>query len=145
MANQVFTTYKQLLMTNTAGSINLATGVVKWALIKRGSTSEAQVLTQTDITSLAAQLDVTGGAILAHSNAIANKSVTNATLFGDDVTLVDPGTVNGEVGNALVLYFEYSPGVTRNLLYVDTATNLPLTMDGVSDIIRHDASGIFRL
>jgi Ethanolamine utilization protein EutJ (predicted chaperonin) len=139
MANAVFTKYKQALLSGGANIPDLDSATIKAAII--------DTAIDTPNTGAAGDeyLSDVSAAVIATSAALANKTVVAAVFDADDVTVTDPG--GGATGEALILYADTGVAATSRLLaYLDTGvTGLPITLDGVDDLIRWNASGIFAL
>lgn len=135
MATRKYRKFVHATVTGGANIPNLTNAVLKWALV-----DSALVPADTTITGHEYLSDISAG-VIATSAAIANQSVVDGLLDGDDVALVDPG--GGETGEYLALYADTgNPATSRLIECSDDATNLPITLDGTNDEIQHNASGI---
>lgn len=87
--------------------------------------------------------DIPAGARVS-TGSIANPTVTNGLLDGDDTTL---SAVTGDQSEALVIYTEGGSEPTSLLVaFYDTGiTGFPITPSGSDIILVWDASGIFQL
>lgn len=88
--------------------------------------------------------DVTGGARVATSGALANKTKTDGTADADDVIFTTPGA--GSTITQFVIYQDSGvEGTSKLVAHYDTATGLPLTTNGGNINLVWNASGIFTL
>lgn len=72
--------------------------------------------------------DVPSGARVATSSSLTGKSATDGVLDADDITF---STVTGDPSEALIIYKHTgTESTSRLLLYIDTATGLPVTPNG---------------
>lgn len=72
--------------------------------------------------------DITAGARVATSSALASKTVTNGTADAADITLT---AVTGDPSEVVVIYKDTGTESTSKLIaWVDTATGLPVTPNG---------------
>lgn len=135
MATRKYRKFVHATVTGGANIPNLTSAALKWALV-----DSAIVPADSTITGHAFLSDISAG-VIATSAAIANQTVVDALLDGDDVALTDAG--GGGTGEYLALYADTgNPATSRLILLSDDATNLPLTLDGTADQIQHNASGI---
>lgn len=89
--------------------------------------------------------DISGTAIVATSDNLANKTSTLGVADADDVTLE---SVSGAEAEALVIYVDSGSAATSALIaYIDSATGLPVTPNGgdIEIIWDSGASKIFRI
>jgi hypothetical protein len=89
--------------------------------------------------------DVPTAAKVATSGALANKTKTSGVADADDVVLT---AVAGDVSEAMVLWQDSGVQATsRVIVYLDTATGLPVTPNGGDITIQWDsgANKIFTL
>jgi len=87
--------------------------------------------------------DIPLGARVATSSNLVGKTITGRAIDADDVVLP---TVTGAVSEYVVIYQDTGVEATSQLLiFVDTATGLPVTPDGTDITIRWNASGIATL
>lgn len=132
MANAVYNKAKEALL---AADIDLDASVVKCVMVTSSYTYSAahQYLS-----------DVAGGARVATSSGLTNKTLTNGTFDADDVTYTTPAS--GSTVTGLVLFIDTGvEGTSRLICYLDTATGLPLTTNGGNIQIAWNASGILVL
>lgn len=88
--------------------------------------------------------DVTGGARIATSGNLANKTKTNGTADADDIVYTTPAS--GSTITQFVIYQDSgTEGTSRLVAHFDTATGLPLTTNGGNINLVWNASGIFTL
>lgn len=75
---------------------------------------------------------------------LASKSITDGTFSANDITL---SAVSGSTAESLVIYEDNGGGDASSALvvYLDTATGLPVTPNGGDISIAWDSSGIFSL
>jgi len=83
------------------------------------------------------------GERVATSTDLTSKTIINGTFNSDDILYT---SVTGDTSEALVLYQDSgSEATSKLLLYVDTATGLPVTPDGTNISVAVNASGWFTL
>jgi len=133
MSNAIYPKYKQSLLDGDT-NIDVNDGTVKVALVDTGTytySATHQFLS-----------DLTG--VVGTAQAIANTTVTNGLLDGDDVTFT---SVSGNSVEALVIYIDTGTSTTSRLVaYIDTGvTGLPVTPNGGNISITWNASGILQL
>lgn len=133
MANAIYPLYKQALLDGDS-NIDLNDGTVKVALVDTGTYAYSAAHDFLD--------DLSG--VVGTAQTIANTTVTNGLLDGDDVTFT---AVSGNTVEALVLYIDTgTPATSRLVAYLDTdVTGLPLTLNGADVTIAWNASGIVQL
>lgn len=133
MANAIYPKFKEALM-QAASNSSLA-GTVKVALVDTGVTAYSAAHDFYDDIS---------AAVVGTPQAIGNKTYTNGTLDGDDVTFT---AVSGSSAEAIVIYIDTgNPATSRLVAYLDTGqTGLPVTPNGGDITITWNASGIFTL
>lgn len=133
MANAIYPKYKEALLDG-ASDIDLNDGTVKVALVDTG--------TYTYSSAHDFYNDVSG--VVGTPQTIANTTVTNGTLDGDNVTFT---AVSGNTVEALIIYIDTGNSATSRLVaYIDTSvTGLPVTPNGGDITITWNASGIFTL
>jgi hypothetical protein len=120
MANASYPSFREALMT---GAVNLATGVIKVALV-RGYTYNSAHVYLGDVTTA-------GGVLNGTSAALAGKTFTGGIFDADDTTIT---TTASAANHALIIYQASAAGggadltaaAQRVLLYLDTGTNLPI-------------------
>lgn len=130
MANAVYPLYKQALLDADA-DVDIDDGTLKVALVDTG------VYTY----SAAHQFlsDLSG--VVGTAQTIANTTVLNGLLDGDNVTFT---AVSGNTVEALVLYIDTGNAATSRLVaYIDSGyTGLPVTPNGGDITVTWNASGI---
>lgn len=133
MANAIYPIYKQALLDASA-NVDLNDGTVKVALVDTGTYTYSAAHDFYD--------DLSG--VIGTDQEIANTTVTNGTLDGDNVTFT---AVSGNTVEALVIYIDTGNGATSRLVaYIDTSvTGLPVTPNGGDISISWNASGIFTI
>ncbi|MGE3395215.1 MAG: hypothetical protein AB7J97_12990 [Steroidobacteraceae bacterium] len=133
MANAIYPLYKQALI-DADTNVDLNDGTVKVALIDTGTYTYSSAH---DFLN-----DLSG--IVGTAQTIANTTVTNGTLDGDNVTF---SAVTGASVEALVIYIDTGVSTTSRLVaYLDTGvTGLPVTPNGGDITITWNASGIFTI
>lgn len=133
MANAIYPKFKEALM-QAASNSSLA-GTVKVALVDTGVTAYSAAHDFYDDIS---------AAVVGTPQTIGNKTYTNGTLDGDDVTFT---AVAGDRAEAIVIYIDTgNPATSRLVAYLDTGqTGLPVTPNGGDISISWNASGIFTL
>lgn len=131
MANAIYPKYKEAVIQASANS-SLA-GTVKAALIDTGTYTYSAAHDFWD--------DASAG-VIGTPQAVANKTYTNGTLDGDNVTYT---AVSGASVEAVILYIDTgTPATSRLIVYLDTGiTGLPVTPNGGDINIGWNASGIF--
>jgi hypothetical protein len=139
MANRLFQKFKQAALTgNFTADLSAAGTNVKAALIDTGLHDPDTTITGDEFLG-----DVSAGVIATTGN-LANKTVVDGVFDADNAALPDAG--GGATGEEVVLYVDTgNPATSRLLALIDTATGLPLTLDGTNDTIQWHASGIFAL
>lgn len=135
MANVLYPKWKEALEEHATNS-DIINGDVKMALIDTND--------YTYSTSHEFLADVPGGAIVATSGNLANKTNANGVFDADDVTL---SSVSGDESEALIIYVDSGNAASSRLVaYIDTGvTGIPVTPNGGNIIITWNASGIFAL
>ena len=133
MANAIYPLYKQALI-DADTNVDLNDGTVKVALIDTGTYTYSSAH---DFLN-----DLSG--IVGTAQTIANTTVTNGTLDGDNVTF---SAVTGASVEALVIYIDTGVSTTSRLVaYLDTGvTGLPVTPNGGDITSTWNASGIFTI
>lgn len=133
MANAVYPLYKQALL-DASSNVDVNDGTVKVALIDTGTYTYSAAHDFYD--------DLSG--VVGTPQAIANTTVTNGLLDGDNVTFT---ALSGNTVEALVIYIDTGvAGTSRLVAYIDTGvTGLPLTPNGGDVTITWNASGIVQL
>ncbi len=135
MANALYPKWKEALLEGDADA-DIMNGDVKVALVDTNDYTYDASHEFLD--------DVTGGAIVATSDNLGNKSNTDGVFDADDVTL---SNVSGDESEALIIYVDTGSAESSRLVaYIDTGvTGLPVTPNGGDIIITWNASGIFAL
>ena len=87
--------------------------------------------------------DIPAGERVATSANLTTKTVVDGVFNSDDILYT---SVTGDPSEALVLYQDSGVEGTSNLIiFIDTATGLPVTPDGTNINITIDAAGWFAL
>jgi hypothetical protein len=133
MANAIYPLYKQSLLDGDS-DIDIDDGTLKVALVDTGTYTY----------SAAHQFLSSLSGVVGTAQTIANTTVANGLLDGDNVTFT---AVSGATVEALVLYIDTGvAGTSRLVAYIDTSvTGLPVTPNGGDITITWNASGIFQL
>lgn len=133
MANAVYPLYKQALL-DASSNVDVNDGTVKVALIDTGTYTYSSAHDFYD--------DLSG--VVGTPQTIANTTVTNGLLDGDNVTFT---ALSGNTVEALVIYIDTGvAGTSRLVAYIDTGvTGLPLTPNGGDVTITWSGSGILSL
>jgi len=131
MANAVYPKFKEALI-DASSNVDLNDGTVKVALVDTGTYAYNAAHDFYD--------DVSAG-VVGTPQTIANTTVTNGLLDGDDVTF---SALSGATVEALVIYIDTGvAGTSRLVAYIDTGvTGLPLTPSGTDVTLLWNASGI---
>lgn len=131
MANAVYPKFKEALLDDLA-NIDVNDGTLKAALIDTADYTYSGAHDFWD--------DASAG-VVGTPQTIANTTVTNGLLDGDDVTFT---AVTGDSVEAIILYLDTGSAATSRLVaYIDTGvTGLPVTPNGGNIAITWDASGI---
>lgn len=134
MANAVYPKYKQALLDGDT-NIDVNDGIVKAALV--------DTVTYT-YSALHDFYDDVSAAVIGTPQTIANTTVTDGLLDGDNVTFT---AVSGNSVEAIVIYIDTGVAITSRLVaYLDTGvTGLPVTPNGGDITITWNASGIIQL
>ena len=140
MANALYPKYKEKLLnpgtlgTTSGTAVDLSDDTIKVALIDTG--------TYTYSSAQEYYSDLTG--IVAISNALASKTVTNGVFDAADLTLTG---VTGVSVEGYVIYKDTGTSSTSPLIaFFDTAAGgLPFTPNGGNLLIQWNASGIFSI
>jgi len=87
--------------------------------------------------------DIPAGERVATSADLTGKTIVDGTFDSDDIVYT---AVTGDPCEALVLYQDSgTESTSRLILYIDTATGLPVTPDGTNINVSINASGWFQL
>lgn len=134
MANAVYPLYKQALLDGDT-NIDVNDGTVKAALVDTGTYTYS---------ALHDFYDDVSASVVGTPGTIANTTVTNGLLDGDNVTF---SAVSGNTVEAIVIYIDTGvAGTSRLVAYLDTGvTGLPVTPNGGDITITWNASGIVQL
>lgn len=135
MANAVYPKYKEALLSASA-NVALTTGTLKAVLVDSADYTYSAAHDFLD--------DIPAAARVGVPQVIANKTVLNGLLDGDNVTFT---TVAGDQSEAIVLYIDTGNEATSRLVaFLDTGvTGLPVSPNGGDITITWNASGIFQL
>lgn len=137
MANAIYPKYKEALLGGAANSAITGSGTTGLfvALVDTGSYTY----------SAAHEFYSSLTGVIGTDQEIANPTLTNGVVNGDDVTFP---SVSGDQAEALVLYRKNAGANTtwRLVAYLDTGqTGLPVTPNGGNIGITWNASGIIGL
>lgn len=134
MANALFDNAKESLL---GGEYNLASDSILLILV-----DEADDIPDPAADSVLADIDA---AARVHTSAsgLANATITGGVFDADDLTL---SSVTGDEAESIVLYND-THASDELLLYIDTATGLPVTPNGADITVQWDsgANKIFAL
>lgn len=131
MANTWYPTAKQAM---GAGNLELDAGTFKAVLV---DTADYTYSATHDFLN-----DVPAGARVATAT-LSNVTWVGAVLDADDAVF---STVSGDQSEALIIYKDTGAEATSNLIvYIDTATGLPITPGGGNINVAWNASGIAAL
>lgn len=137
MANALFTSYVNNMLTQAATQVDLDGDTIKAVLVDHGS--------DTPVPATDAFLsDIGAGARIATSAALT-VSVSGRVVDIADVTFT---AVSGASVESIVLYKDTGSAATSRLIaFIDTATNLPVTPNGGDITITWDngANKVFAL
>ena len=87
--------------------------------------------------------DIAAGARVATTSNLLSKTITGRVIDAADPVFT---AVTGNESEALVIYQDSgSDATSRVIIYVDTATNLPVTPNGTDITVIFNASGIATL
>lgn len=138
MANKLYPKFKQALL---GAGVNLVTGTIKAQLIDSSAYAYA------DAHQFLSSVPV--GARYGTPATLVNKTVVNGVFDADDALFTSvpagaTGTTDKE--EAIVLFRDTGDPTTSELiLFIDTATGLPVTPNGGNIVVAWDAAGIFSL
>lgn len=137
MVNTLFTAYVNNVLTQAATQVDLDGDTIKAVLVDHGS--------DTPVPATDAFLsDIGAGARIATSSAIT-VSISGRTVDMTDVTFI---AVTGASVESIVLYKDTGSAATSRLIvFIDTATNLPVTPNGGDITVTWDngANKVFTL
>jgi hypothetical protein len=137
------TFYKNFFQHLGQGDINLSSDPISLVLVDtNGGTPYTPNFTDGGDDALD---DIPAGARLV-TLALSTITFVNRVLDAADFagTFTDPG--GGDTGEAIVLYINSGvEGTSYLIAYIDSITELPLTLDGTNDTLTFDVSGILRL
>jgi hypothetical protein len=127
-----------------AGEIDWDTAVIKAALVRGYTVNAASHKFVSDVTTA-------GGTLAATSAALTSKTVTGGTADAADVTFTAPAA--NASGHSILVF--QSSAVTggadvaataqRVICWLDTGTNLPITLNGGDVTVAWNASGIYTI
>lgn len=87
--------------------------------------------------------DIPAGERVAISANLTGKTIVDGTFDSADFVFT---SVTGDPSEALVMFQDTTvEGTSRLIMYIDTATGLPVTPDGTNINIQLDANGWFKL
>ena len=118
------------------GTLDLDTADLRWVIVDAGHTATLTYAGDEFLDDLAASSDV------AYTSTIANTTVTNGVLDGDDATITDPGG-GTDAGTQAFLYLHTGVDATARLICHESSA--AISWDGVDDTVAHNPSGIFQL
>ncbi len=136
MANAVYDLARQAFLE---GNIAWLSGNIKAVLVDTGAYTFSQAHQFLS--------DVPGGARIATSGDLANKTSAAGVADADDVVFANVGPA-GTTIEAMVLYVDTGvAGTSRLICYIDTATGLPVTANAADITVVFDAGAnkIFKL
>jgi hypothetical protein len=85
--------------------------------------------------------EIPSGERVATSSNLTSKTITDGVFDSDDILYT---AVTGDTSEALVLYQDSgSEATSRLIVYIDTATGLPVTPDGTNINVSIDNAGWF--
>lgn len=133
MSNLIYPTIKSKFLE---GEIDMLDDTIKVILIDTDNYTYAET---DEFLSI-----IPSSAIIAISDALTGKTVTNGIFLADNITLA---LVTGNTSEALVLYKDTGDSATSPLItYIDQASeDLPITPNGNDIDISWPATGIFCL
>lgn len=138
MANALVTQGKVRMLGHATEGIDLINDTIKAVLVDHGVDTPVPA---TDIYLS----DITAGARVATSAALANKTTTGGVFDADDITL---SLVTGASCESIVLYKDSgNPATSPLIAVIDTMTGLPVTPNGGDIILQwaNDANKIFAI
>lgn len=120
MANGLFAKARESFLSQNP-SIDLDTDTIKAVLVDHGT--DTPVLATDQYLS-----DISAGARIATSGALASKTVTDGVFDAADITFT---AVTGASVESIVIYKDTGSAATSPLIaMIDTATGLPVTPNG---------------
>lgn len=132
MANLLYPTYKNLILQ---AGLNLSSLTIKCVLIDTGAYTYSAAHDFLD--------DVPAGARIGTAQTLGSKTFTAGVFDAADATFT---ALTGATCEAILIYNDTGVEATSNLIaLIDTATGLPLTPSGATEIVQWHASGIFGL
>lgn len=127
--------YPKTLEQLWQGGVNLASGNVKAILVDVADYTYNVAHDFLD--------DVPAAARVATSGNLASKTFTNGVFDAADVTF---SAVSGDQSEAIIIYLDTGTETTSRLLvYIDSATGLPVTPNSGDIEVQWNASGIASL
>lgn len=138
MANGLFDNYKENLWGGgNHSTVVITTANLKFILVDHGVTTP-NLTTHEDHADLSSAV-VTNGT----SGNLASKTITDGAFDFADFSFT---SVSGSSAESLVLYRDSGTSSTSNLMvYIDTATGLPITPNGNNIDVTVNASGFVTL
>ena len=136
MANVIYPLYKEALLTGSS-NISLSAGDVKIDLVDTGAYTYSAAHDFHD--------DVAGASIISTTANLGTKTVTSGVFDAADTSF---SSVTGVSCEALIIWIDTgTPGTSRLVAYIDTATGLPVTPNGNNINLTFDsgANKIFAL
>ena len=130
MANVLYPLGKQNFIS---GNIDLVNDDIRAVLVTSAYTYSAAHNDLADVTGIEEQLGA----------GMTGKSVTNGVFDAIDITF---SAATGSACNAVIIYLHTGTDATSLLIaYIDTASGLPVTLNGGDVQVLWNASGIFAL
>lgn len=133
MANQLYNSYKQLLL---GAGLNLLSLTIKAALVDTAVTAYSAAHDNFD--------DIAAG-VIGTPVTLAGKTIANG-VFDSSTNPSFTGLVTAPSAEAIVVYYDSGNPATSTLIcWIDTATGLPVAANATEVFVTWDATGIFAL
>lgn len=133
MASGLYKKYKESVL---GGSLSFSSNNVALCLVDAADYT-------VDLTTHQFLSSVAGAGRVATSGNFASKTITNGIADAADITLT---SVSGDVSEAIIIFENSGSDATADLMvYIDTATGLPITPNGANIDIVWNASGIYEV
>lgn len=140
MANAIYDIFKEHAMEKTLFAALTAANIKVVAVDTSGGTP------YTFSQSHDFLADVASGSRRFTSGNLANATVVGKTFDADNLVPAFASAASGEAFEAIILYIDSTVEATSNLIiFIDTATGLPLTPDGNNINLNWNGTGIFQL